>query len=284
VIYQQDKLTPWAMTPSSSDSGGLYDAHVHIEIADRRLGGVFAAAQERRLLIMIHAGVGDPAVGTQTLQRAKGHPEARLILVTAPLAPMSRWPRLSRSGAASRLKARKRGRPRWGRRLLVGTRECLGGLTLSVSMGLLGYQQADCPTASRKAARTMLHWYLDAAQRKAQTAARAIQIGHSWPSRLVLCGDRSQPLADVSVLPTAYRHRRTPSDRFRVGGVRQSWCSIQASGERSFYGRCKGAVRSESAPGNCGRKIIEVGLPKRVPRRELIAYLALHPTARAVTS
>jgi predicted TIM-barrel fold metal-dependent hydrolase len=50
------------------------------EIADERLDAVFAAADERRLPIMIHAGVGDPAVGTQTIERAEQHPDARFIL------------------------------------------------------------------------------------------------------------------------------------------------------------------------------------------------------------
>jgi uncharacterized protein len=50
------------------------------EIGDERLDAVFAAADERRLPIMIHAGVGDPAVGVQTLERAERHPDARFIL------------------------------------------------------------------------------------------------------------------------------------------------------------------------------------------------------------
>jgi hypothetical protein len=50
------------------------------EIADERLDDVFALADERRLPVMIHAGVGNPAVGLETVERARAHPGARLIL------------------------------------------------------------------------------------------------------------------------------------------------------------------------------------------------------------
>jgi uncharacterized protein len=50
------------------------------EISDRRLNEVFALAEERRLPIMIHAGVGDPEVGPDSVARAQHHPNARLIL------------------------------------------------------------------------------------------------------------------------------------------------------------------------------------------------------------
>jgi predicted TIM-barrel fold metal-dependent hydrolase len=50
------------------------------EIADERLNEVFALADERRLPVMIHAGVGNPAVGAETVERARAHPGARLIL------------------------------------------------------------------------------------------------------------------------------------------------------------------------------------------------------------
>lgn len=53
------------------------------DIADRRLDDVFALADERRLPIMVHAGAGDPAVGTETLERARAHPGARFILAHA---------------------------------------------------------------------------------------------------------------------------------------------------------------------------------------------------------
>src|SRR3954452_20187283 len=49
------------------------------EIADRRLDDVFALADEQRLPIMIHAGVGDAEVGPETLERAGEHPNARVI-------------------------------------------------------------------------------------------------------------------------------------------------------------------------------------------------------------
>ena len=50
------------------------------QLADERLDDVFALADERRLPMMIHAGVGSPEVGPQTLDRARDHPGARLIL------------------------------------------------------------------------------------------------------------------------------------------------------------------------------------------------------------
>jgi predicted TIM-barrel fold metal-dependent hydrolase len=53
------------------------------EIADPALDDVFAFAGEKRLPIMIHAGVGDPSIGAETLMRARAHPDARLILAHA---------------------------------------------------------------------------------------------------------------------------------------------------------------------------------------------------------
>src|SRR3954454_1775022 len=50
------------------------------EVSDPRLNDVFALAEERRLPVMIHAGVGDPGVGPDTIARAQHHPNARLIL------------------------------------------------------------------------------------------------------------------------------------------------------------------------------------------------------------
>src|SRR4051812_22586013 len=47
---------------------------------DSRLDDTFALADDRRLPIMIHAGVGSPSVGPQTIQRALEHPHARFIL------------------------------------------------------------------------------------------------------------------------------------------------------------------------------------------------------------
>jgi uncharacterized protein len=49
------------------------------EMSDERLDDVFALAGERRLPIMIHAGVGDVSVGPETLDRARAHPGARFI-------------------------------------------------------------------------------------------------------------------------------------------------------------------------------------------------------------
>src|SRR5215210_2516751 len=50
------------------------------ELADPRLDDVFALAGERRLPLMIHAGVGDEDVAPQALERAREHPDARFIL------------------------------------------------------------------------------------------------------------------------------------------------------------------------------------------------------------
>jgi uncharacterized protein len=50
------------------------------EISDERLDPVFELADERRLPIMVHAGVGDPDVATDSLERARRHPGARIIL------------------------------------------------------------------------------------------------------------------------------------------------------------------------------------------------------------
>src|SRR3954447_13946444 len=50
------------------------------EVSDERLDDVFALADELRLPVMLHAGVGDADVGPQALDRAERHPGARLIL------------------------------------------------------------------------------------------------------------------------------------------------------------------------------------------------------------
>lgn len=47
---------------------------------DHRLDDVFALAGERRLPVMLHAGVGDDAVGMHAVARAQANPGARLIL------------------------------------------------------------------------------------------------------------------------------------------------------------------------------------------------------------
>src|SRR3954453_3136952 len=65
--------------------GGAVGLKLHprgegFEVSDGRLDGVFAFADEHRLPVMIHAGVGSPQVGPDTLQRAREHPGARLIL------------------------------------------------------------------------------------------------------------------------------------------------------------------------------------------------------------
>jgi predicted TIM-barrel fold metal-dependent hydrolase len=47
---------------------------------DRRLDGVFALADERRLPVLIHAGRGSLHLADQVLRRGRDHPEARLVL------------------------------------------------------------------------------------------------------------------------------------------------------------------------------------------------------------
>ncbi|MCU1371004.1 MAG: hypothetical protein JWO77_2198 [Ilumatobacteraceae bacterium] len=50
------------------------------ELDDRRLDDVFALADDLRLPVLIHAGVGHRSVGGHALDRAKAHPGARLVL------------------------------------------------------------------------------------------------------------------------------------------------------------------------------------------------------------
>src|SRR3954468_18572829 len=50
------------------------------ELSDARLDEVFALADERRLPVMIHAGVGTPLAGREAIERAAAHPGAQLIL------------------------------------------------------------------------------------------------------------------------------------------------------------------------------------------------------------
>jgi uncharacterized protein len=58
----------------------LHPRGERFELDDPRLDDVFSLAGERRLPIMIHAGVGDPEAGPRALDRAREHPDARLIL------------------------------------------------------------------------------------------------------------------------------------------------------------------------------------------------------------
>jgi predicted TIM-barrel fold metal-dependent hydrolase len=50
------------------------------ELDDRRLDPVFALADERRLVVMVHAGVGTPLVGEHAIARAEAHPGAKIVL------------------------------------------------------------------------------------------------------------------------------------------------------------------------------------------------------------
>jgi hypothetical protein len=61
----------------------LHPRGEEFDLDDPRLDDAFALADERRLPVMIHAGVGDPDLGDHAMARAREHPGARLILAHA---------------------------------------------------------------------------------------------------------------------------------------------------------------------------------------------------------
>src|SRR5215210_1538667 len=75
---------PLAQAERSLDAGAvglkLHPRGEGFELDDPRLDDVFVLAGERRLPVMIHAGAGDPEAGPRALDRAREHPDARLIL------------------------------------------------------------------------------------------------------------------------------------------------------------------------------------------------------------
>lgn len=58
----------------------LHPRGENFSVADGRLDDLFGLADERRLPVMIHAGVGDPSIGPEALERARRSPGARIIL------------------------------------------------------------------------------------------------------------------------------------------------------------------------------------------------------------
>jgi hypothetical protein len=59
------------------------------ELADPRLEGVFALADERRLPVLVHAGRGIPALGRHAVQLCDRHPGVRIILAHAGICDLS---------------------------------------------------------------------------------------------------------------------------------------------------------------------------------------------------
>jgi predicted TIM-barrel fold metal-dependent hydrolase len=58
-------------------------------LADPRLEGVFALADERRLPVLVHAGRGIPALGRHAVELAERYPGLRLILAHAAISDLS---------------------------------------------------------------------------------------------------------------------------------------------------------------------------------------------------
>lgn len=56
---------------------------------DARLDGAFALADERRALVMVHAGEGFAGEGRHALDRARAHPGARIVLAHCALSDLA---------------------------------------------------------------------------------------------------------------------------------------------------------------------------------------------------
>ncbi|MBV9212884.1 MAG: amidohydrolase family protein [Actinobacteria bacterium] len=67
----------------------LHPRAEQFRLADERLGGVYALADERRLPIITHAGRGIPALGRDALEITSRHPGLRLILAHAGVSDLS---------------------------------------------------------------------------------------------------------------------------------------------------------------------------------------------------
>jgi uncharacterized protein len=67
----------------------LHPRAERFELADPRLTGVFALADERRLPVLVHAGRGIPALGRHAVELAERHPGMRIILAHAGICDLS---------------------------------------------------------------------------------------------------------------------------------------------------------------------------------------------------
>jgi uncharacterized protein len=67
----------------------LHPRAERFELADPRLEGVFALADERRLPVLVHAGRGIPALGRHAVELCERHPGLRIILAHAGICDLS---------------------------------------------------------------------------------------------------------------------------------------------------------------------------------------------------
>jgi uncharacterized protein len=67
----------------------LHPRAEQFELADPRLEGVFALADERRLPVLVHAGRGIPALGRHAVELCERHPGMRIILAHAGICDLS---------------------------------------------------------------------------------------------------------------------------------------------------------------------------------------------------
>jgi uncharacterized protein len=67
----------------------LHPRAEQFELADPRLEGVFALADERRLPVLVHAGRGIPALGRHAVELCERHPGLRIILAHAAISDLS---------------------------------------------------------------------------------------------------------------------------------------------------------------------------------------------------
>ena len=67
----------------------LHPRAEQFELADPRLEGVFALADEQRLPVLVHAGRGIPALGRHAVELVERHPGLRLILAHAAICDLS---------------------------------------------------------------------------------------------------------------------------------------------------------------------------------------------------
>jgi uncharacterized protein len=84
---------PLAEARRALDAGArglkLHPRAERFELADPRLEGVFALADERRLPVLVHAGRGIPALGRHAVELCERHPGLRIILAHAGICDLS---------------------------------------------------------------------------------------------------------------------------------------------------------------------------------------------------